>query len=333
MWSGDRRLHFAVVVSFVGGCLGVFLIFLLRDWKIRSVLGDDLGVPPPAPDPPIIKARRDAYAFLAVNDSPLLGILTSSQALITYGSTKQRVVLCTPAVSVFFRDVMRMMNNTIIDIPPPPTHPNYQPGIAAWKLLLSKLEVYKLYTMFDKIVYLDADMVLNTNIDDLFETEQQFISMTDNYSCHIKPGKINSGLVAITMNSSWYSGMMEMLNHTVIKDGDQELVQKYMDSQFGNLTLLPETYAAFVWRCVCHIKYNFSEVKVIHFTNWQIQYWKLAQSDPRAFAALRGFNCSAQYYVNWRNHYNEAIKTLKHSLNLTNTSESTQIHLPLLPQW
>jgi alpha-N-acetylglucosamine transferase len=73
-----------------------------------------------------------------------------------------------------------------------------------WALTLSKFEIFNL-TQFDKIIYLDADIMMLKNIDHLFEYPH-LTSALDGEYFNIWPDKphFNAGILVIEPNSDEY---------------------------------------------------------------------------------------------------------------------------------
>ncbi|KAH3759950.1 hypothetical protein Pelo_8262 [Pelomyxa schiedti] len=254
--------------------------------KTQATVSSVEVTPTPTQKPPTNPYSRQSYVFVATNDFPLLGILTVNQGLVNSKTLRQRVILCTPSVGQHFRSVMTLLNITVIDIPDSPSHRNYIPNAGHWKSLLSKLEM----------IYLI------------------FVSMMNNDECNIRPMAINSGLFSTIPNREWHKRMIGILDTTVIKQGDQEVMEVFFGSQkdFGIQTL-PELYAAFVWRCDCFHRgvpyYDITQVKVVHFTNW----WLNPRSVATQGVAGRSLphQCAVPHYAKWKETYDMAAANLK----------------------
>eukprot|EP01105_Mastigella_eilhardi_P023724 TRINITY_DN6039_c0_g2_i6.p1 TRINITY_DN6039_c0_g2~~TRINITY_DN6039_c0_g2_i6.p1 ORF type:complete len:252 (-),score=63.03 TRINITY_DN6039_c0_g2_i6:448-1203(-) len=213
---------------------------------------------------------------------------------------------------------MGLLGFRIIDIEQPPTHPNYIPSEARWRMLLSKLEIWRLQKYYDRIVYMDADLMLLSNIDYLFDVKQPFISMEDNHGCGLSPGKVNSGLISTIPSEAVYQGMMSLLANRTIKEGDQEIIDLYWHKVLKPFPpLIPEEHAAFIWRCLC-IKnknipaYDTSKQQVVHFPHWWLNFRAVA----RFGVALRSFKdeCGVHLYQRWKDMYDAGAAALFSSM-------------------
>ena len=114
------------------------------------------------------------------------------------------------------------------------------------------------YTEFSKIIYLDADLILMTNIDELFDLPDNFAATP----C-ARPGAIDprfyAGLMVFTPDSKYYQEIMKLWWETTEKDTcphDQDLLFRYFVDA-GNWKALP--YAYHVRRQV------FRPMKAFHF--------------------------------------------------------------------
>ena len=99
------------------------------------------------------------------------------------------------------------------------------------------------YTEFSKIIYVDADYMLMTNIDELFEISEDFAAAT----CS-RPGVLdpcfNAGLLVFRPDSAYYQEIMKLWWKTTEKDtcpNDQVLLWHYY-ADTGNWKALPYTY-------------------------------------------------------------------------------------------
>ena len=99
------------------------------------------------------------------------------------------------------------------------------------------------YTEFSKIIYLDADLMLMTNIDELFNLPDDFAATP----C-ARPGVIdlcfNAGLMVFTPDAKYYQEIMKLWWETTEKDTcphDQDLLTMYFVDA-GNWKALPYAY-------------------------------------------------------------------------------------------
>ena len=102
--------------------------------------------------------------------------------------------------------------------------------LSRWRYTYSKLEIFA-QVEFDKIVYLDADMVVLQNIDELFEKAHMSAANPSGrlpeFSTHHK--QLNSGLMVIEPSLELYNNMMNIIkeNPTSQYAGDQDIIHSY----------------------------------------------------------------------------------------------------------
>ncbi|MCD7808592.1 MAG: hypothetical protein LUH02_04560, partial [Erysipelotrichaceae bacterium] len=119
-----------------------------------------------------------------------------------------------------------------------------------WRETIFKIEVFNLI-QFEKIVFLDADMIVLNNIDILF-TKPHMSAVIAGKSLHKNWVSLNSGLMVIEPNSKDYRGMLDIVenvynfrNANGLGFGDQDVIKAY----YRNWTMLDylhldETYVS-----------------------------------------------------------------------------------------
>lgn len=160
-----------------------------------------------------------------------------------------------------------------------------------WSKTFTKLALFDL-TEYDKLVYLDADMLIKENIDSLFDQPH----LTSVCAGHQYPGNeswktLNSGLMVIEPQE----GLVEKLVHQidVVKYekngyGDQDVIHDTYPEWPNQLDLhLSEEYNLFIGYEAYYLSHHFiDKAKVIHFVGnlkpWmmstkQRQLWKIRQ--------------------------------------------------------
>ena len=142
------------------------------------------------------------------------------------------------------------------------------------KFALTKLNVWKLIE-FERIIYLDCDMLINSNIDHLFDiwlnelTENDIIASSDSGW----PDIFNSGLFIIKPSINIFNKLIKFHKENYSFDGaDQGLLNEYFNLQTnitgGNWYRLPFTY-----NCTLNSNYEYlpalirfkDQIKVFHF--------------------------------------------------------------------
>lgn len=138
---------------------------------------------------------------------------------------------------------------------------------AYWVNTFDKLYVFEL-TQFDKIVYLDSDMYIAKNIDDLFDMPHMSGAISGKERVPDWDG-INSGLMVIVPEEGILDKMKNiLLTHEFNKDiGDQDIINEYFDWKNKNLAI-SEKYNLFYYvvdQYVNEFGYDSNDLRVIHY--------------------------------------------------------------------
>lgn len=210
--------------------------------------------PPPKP---VWKNPDEAFVFMLTNDSPMHLIWALEGSLRNVSSTRRRIALVTPKVSAPMRDVLTKLHIEVQEVPQL-THPNFRTTFARWRDTLAKFAIFELKNL-TKFVYMDADIIVNSNIDDYFEldTNRRIHGMLDKPECESTNTGINAGLLVASPNTTMKTSLLAMLeereNPTKEGGGDQEILNRYL-VRHGMLRTRPETDMAFLWRCGCVVE-------------------------------------------------------------------------------
>lgn len=103
-----------------------------------------------------------------------------------------------------------------------------------WKNTFDKLNIFSLVE-YEKIVYLDVDVLILENIDSLFDYPTPSM-------CYDRPwfnDRFNSGIMVITPNTSDYEQLLKLNDEQTANIGDQDLLNKYFK---GKINPLPDNY-------------------------------------------------------------------------------------------
>lgn len=153
-----------------------------------------------------------------------------------------------------------------------------------WNLTLFKLNIFKL-TQFDKLVFLDLDMIVMGNLDHLF-TCPHMSAVAAGQSKVAQWTTINSGILVIEPNMRDYEGLVgccsEVCRIRLANKqgfGDQDVINFY----YPNWENQPELHLSEAYNCIpmcidiLRAQHGFDYVKVIHFCEsikpWQYR-WK-----------------------------------------------------------
>lgn len=154
-----------------------------------------------------------------------------------------------------------------------------------WNLTLFKLNIFKL-TQFDKIVFLDLDMIVMGNLDHLFEYPH--LSAVAAGQCKVKSWTaLNSGILVIAPNVSDYEGLVGCCSEVCrvrlekgLGFGDQDVINYYYPDWEKQAHLhLSEAYNCIpICIDILRKKHGFDYIKVIHFCE-PIKPWQFGWKD------------------------------------------------------
>ena len=226
-----------------------------------------------------------AYVTLLSNKSYLEGVLVLSRSLKAVQA--QYPLYCVLSVSVDNEVQKELEQEGIgcIRLAHAAVDGNVNPegqGFSHWNFTFDKLQIWGL-TQFEKIVFLDSDMLIVNNIDELFEREPfSAVCADSSYPGNEGwAGGLNSGLMVIEPNKETEKQLLLCVKPVVEESqkqnrlvGDQDVV-KYFISDFGQRVSLhlDEGYNIFADHLtyyIRHLGYSLNNktgkpIYVVHF--------------------------------------------------------------------
>lgn len=184
--------------------------------------------------------NKKSYVTLISTDDYVVGVLALNKCLNMVKSKYQLTVLITPNVSNKVVNILKDNNINLlrinsIDLPNWIKEKNKKnPAWEQWSHTFDKLKMFEL-TEFDKIVYLDSDMYIRNNIDELFEKPNLSAVVDRHIGININPNyqKLTSGTLVITPQNNIipkFKKIMEddeSLKNKINNIGDQDVIQVY----------------------------------------------------------------------------------------------------------
>lgn len=166
------------------------------------------------------KQIKDAYVTLLYGGF-LLGARVLGQSLKETGTRKELIALCTETVSDTTKQVLRKDGWTIRPILN--IHSPYD-GLSKrgsyFSGIFSKLHVWNM-TDYDRIVYLDSDVLVMSNIDHMFDCGTFCAAFRHS-------DLFNAGIIVVEPNSAIFSDMLEKISILPsYDDGDQGFLNVY----------------------------------------------------------------------------------------------------------
>ena len=135
-----------------------------------------------------------------------------------------------------------------------------------WKNTFIKLTLFNL-TKYEKILYLDSDMMVTGNIEPLFELNE--LSAVDDGTFMLDESHhgINSGTLLIKPNTEFYKQLIDSIPKVISlfgECGDQDVLQYVLDkNNNGKFNKLPIIYNANAYKLDAYSLPD--EINVIHF--------------------------------------------------------------------
>lgn len=237
--------------------------------------------------------KKYTYVTLLSTDSYLMGVLLLANSLRETQAKYPLLVVCSNAVSDKTKRILTRysLEYIVLDeaIQIDTTKYNVAPGYEHWNNTLDKLYVFSL-TDYDKVIFLDSDMMVVRNIDHLFDMPHMSAVVADVFN---EPDlrKLNSGMMVIEPNTKDFDGMVNLWTSGGIKlanAGDQDVIRAWFKDWENHPELrLPQGYNVFYSDCQWLAKPEQVEpVYVIHFIGprkpWQVSaraIYKRAQNN------------------------------------------------------
>lgn len=221
---------------------------------------------------------KNIFLTVCSTDEYLPGVLALKESLESVKSRYNFVVLITKGVSykienIFLKnniDFIRIDKN--IDIPKEIIDKNIKGNFSNWNNTLQKLFMFEL-DKYNKIVYLDSDMLVLKNIDELFEKpHMSAVVAGKSYPGNEHWRKLNSGCMVIEPRKGLLEEFIKVIPKAISEReylGDQDILQTYYDDWENKKELeLDEKYNIFCMYAGYYINklnYKLDDMSIIHF--------------------------------------------------------------------
>ena len=163
--------------------------------------------------------------------------------------------------------------------------------VSHWRETFFKLKVFD-QTDFRKIVFLDADMIVNRNIDHLFG-KPHMACVAAGQELHADWINLNSGLMVIEPSHQEYSDMLQLIEPVFAEKeslsqgvGDQDIITAYYDNWRDSQELhLPGSYNVMLGYAG-YLKRNgtivsVDDIYVYHYTGYEKPWRNIASGDVK----------------------------------------------------
>ncbi|CAK9158168.1 unnamed protein product [Ilex paraguariensis] len=253
-------------------------------------------------------SKKAYITFLAGNGDFIKGVVGLAKGLRKVKSAYPLVVAILPDVPEEHREILRSQNCIVREIQPvdPPKN-HIQFAVAYYVVLYSKLCVWN-FEEYSKMVYLDADVQVFGNIDNLFDLPDGYFygvmdcfcekswSQSPQYSigyCQQCPDKVkwpaemgsppplyfNAGMFVFEPSRLTYESLIEAVQITPTGPfADQDLLNTFFQKMFKPIPLAYNLVLAMLWR---HPeKLELEKVKVVHYCAAGSKPWSYTGKEP-----------------------------------------------------
>lgn len=170
---------------------------------------------------------KKAYVTLLASENYLLGTLVLWYSLHKVKSTSTLVVMVTYNLEMYIKEIFQHLNIEYINVESI-ENPHMTDIHSPLFHMFDKLNAFNL-TEYDKIVYLDSDMLVCKNIDELFEKPMLSAVNTGGRLPWLKNWtQFNAGLIVIEPSVVLFNDFIDKLKYLKSDDsGDQGFLHSY----------------------------------------------------------------------------------------------------------
>lgn len=247
------------------------------------------------------------------------------------------------ALEVLEKNGIEHIMKPIIPIPDEIKKRNAERGLGIWNTIFQKLWIFDM-TEYSKIVYLDSDIMVLQNIDELFD-KPHMSCVRDSAKILKIPEwegftEINSGVMVIEPDKIVFNEMMKMIErhatlpkNNTIRDicCDQSIIDEYY---YGWINLphlhLPLEYNAFIAYIDRYEGFDESKMKILHFAGGSNLKFFLPNYNPKFLENLtdKMYKYAVSYMSNM-NSIKEKLVSTKLSIIIPHYMESRETIRPL----
>jgi glycogenin len=235
---------------------------------------------------------RCSYVSILSTEAYLPGVLVLHRSLLGTGPRHPFLLLLTPNVPHSVRGVLSTHGIGYRVLAKPIANPNRVSESHRWYYNYSKLHVFNL-TEFDKVVFLDADMLVNANLDELFGKPHMSAVNSGGLLPELSSWtQLNSGLMVVEPSRELFSDMVGQIGTIEAgkAGGDQAFLHAYYrdwpDRKELHLDHRYNMFHTHLDRYHELFGYTLDEIKVLHFIG-ETKPWSVKEHAPGAHWAAR----------------------------------------------
>ncbi|XP_061598884.1 glycogenin-1a [Cololabis saira] len=272
-------------------------------------------IPEPRVAPPPRTMSDQAFVTLATNDNYAKGAMVLGQSLRNHNTTKKLVALIGPSVTEPCRDTLHSIFDevSVVDV--------LDSGDAAHLAMmkrpdlgvtLTKLHCWTL-TQYSKCVFMDADTLVLSNIDELFEREELSAAPDPGW-----PDCFNSGVFVLRPSKETHDKLLEFsTEHGSFDGGDQGILNSYFDTWATadiskHLPFIYNLSSIAIYTYLPAFKQYGHNAKVVHFLGkmkpWSYSYD--AHRDEVRGPSDDGGQLHSSYLLQWWQLYGKSVLPL-----------------------
>ncbi|ESQ33518.1 hypothetical protein EUTSA_v10009767mg [Eutrema salsugineum] len=253
-------------------------------------------------------SKRAYVTFLAGNGDYVKGVVGLAKGLRKVKSAYPLVVAMLPDVPKEHREILESQGCVLREIEPVYPPDSLDAYARAYYIInYSKLRIWN-FEEYSKMVYLDADIQVYDNIDDLFETQDGYLhgvlscfceeiwSYTPLYSigyCQYCPEKVtwsaemesppppyfNGGMFVFEPNPLTYESLLQTLQVTPPTPfAEQDFLNMFFEKVFKPVPPVYNLILSVLWRHPGNV--NLETVKVVHYCPPGSKPWRYTGEEP-----------------------------------------------------
>jgi len=251
-----------------------------------------------------------AYITLANNEGYAKGAVALAMSLFEVGSLYPLLVLVTSGVPKSIVDMLEGIGCIVYHIESLPLPPQLALQAERWGPAFTKFMSWE-RTEYDKLIFMDSDLLVLKNVDGLFRTGADDIVLAtvdaDASSCSFQAERlklINSGLMVLTPSHKTFSSLVKTLHNETLLAGGALNDQDILARSLPWVGLPYPMYGAQVTHCECSDNrlWDLENTKILHFTAG-------LRKLPKPWDDLKGGggggipSCAIPLFELWRDRY------------------------------
>uniref|UniRef100_A0A673CFA0 glycogenin glucosyltransferase n=2 Tax=Sphaeramia orbicularis TaxID=375764 RepID=A0A673CFA0_9TELE len=267
------------------------------------------------PDPPLHTMSDEAFVTLATNDNYAKGAMVLGQSLRNHNTTRKLVALVGPHVTERCRDVLHSIFDEVcvVDV--------MDSGDSAHLALMkrpdlgvtfTKLHCWTL-TQYSKCVFMDADTLVLSNVDELFEREELSAAPDPGW-----PDCFNSGVFVFRPSNETHEKLLTFCEENGSFDGgDQGVLNSFFNTWATadiskHLPFIYNLSSIAIYSYLPAFKQYGRDAKVVHFLG-KVKPWSYSYNAQRG--EVKGHSLSQDqlhpdYLLMWWQIYAKSVLPL-----------------------